>query len=280
MSPPPNQPTTPPGTFRAASSVLPVGTPPRGPAPAGTVDRWSATVQQGWDIAGNANGGYLLAIAARAMGASLGRTDPITVTAHYLSPGKPGPVTVEVEVAKQGRMFGTATATLASAERPLLRVIGTFGSLGGTPTAELVDVDPAAMPPPDRCIPIEPTDTFPPPFMGRVELRLHPEDAAFSQGTPSGRPLMRGWFLPTHRVQRQSAGGLDPNRRAHRARAGPARAGMAPVPVRHPLRHGWVPRGGRRDLGRVGPVGGPVPPARPPAAHLSRRAAALLRWPG
>jgi len=198
MSPPPNEPMPPAGTFQAASSVLPVGTPPGEPAPAGTVDRWSATVQQGWDIAGNANGGYLLAIAARAMGASLGRTDPITVTAHYLSPGKPGPVTVEVEVAKQGRMFGTATATLASAERPLLRVIGTFGTLGGTPTAELVDVEPAAMPPPDRCIPIEPTDTFPPPFMGRVELRPHPEDAAFSQGTPSGRPLMRGWFRLRH----------------------------------------------------------------------------------
>jgi acyl-CoA thioesterase len=27
-----------------------------------------------------------------------------------------------------------------------------------------------------------------------VELRLHPEDGAFTRGQPSGQPRMRGWF--------------------------------------------------------------------------------------
>ena len=31
-----------------------------------------------------------------------GRPDPITITAHYLAPGKAGPVTVETEVVKAG----------------------------------------------------------------------------------------------------------------------------------------------------------------------------------
>ena len=44
----------------------------------------------GWDIRGNANGGYLLALAVRAMTAASGRPHPITVTAHYLAPGRPG----------------------------------------------------------------------------------------------------------------------------------------------------------------------------------------------
>jgi hypothetical protein len=30
--------------------------------------------------------------------------------------------------------------------------------------------------------------------MGRIDLRLHPDDAGFSHGAPSGRPLVRGWF--------------------------------------------------------------------------------------
>ena len=38
------------------------------------------------------------------------------------------------------------------------------------------------------------TGTFPPPFMGRVDLRLHPDDAAFATWHQSGQPLMRGWF--------------------------------------------------------------------------------------
>ena len=49
-------------------------------------------------------------------------------------------------------------------------------------------------PDPDQCIPILPTDTFPPPFMGQVELRIHPDDAGFARGAKSGEPRMRGWF--------------------------------------------------------------------------------------
>ena len=41
---------------------------------------------------------------------------------------------------------------------------------------------------------MQPAGTFPPPFMGQVDLRLHPDDAAFAVGHQSGQPLMRGWF--------------------------------------------------------------------------------------
>jgi acyl-coenzyme A thioesterase PaaI-like protein len=145
---------------------------------------------------GNANGGYLLALCARAMGAALDRPDPVTVSAHYLAPGRPGPVRVGVEVVKQGRTFGTATAALVAGDRPLLQALGTFGDLGGDgqPGTELVDQEPPRMPPPDECVVVVATETFPPPFMGQVELRLHPEDAHFLGGHPSGQPLMRGWF--------------------------------------------------------------------------------------
>src|SRR3972149_262773 len=57
----------------------------------------------GWDIVGAANGGYLLAMAARAAALASGRPDPVTVTAHYLAPGAPGPVTVDTEVVKAGK---------------------------------------------------------------------------------------------------------------------------------------------------------------------------------
>lgn len=164
---------------------------------AGASSRWSAEIADGWDIAGNANGGYLLAIVARAMCKATGRPDPITVTGHYLAPGKPGRVLVDVKVARQGRSFATAAATLAAGDRPLLEVLGTFGELSdnsGYSVPQLVDLEPPLMPPPEQCTAVEATDTFPPPFMGRVELRLHPDDASFLAGTPSGHARMRGWF--------------------------------------------------------------------------------------
>lgn len=51
---------------------------------------YRAEVQEGWDIAGNANGGYLLSIAARALADAAGYPHPASITSHYLAPGRPG----------------------------------------------------------------------------------------------------------------------------------------------------------------------------------------------
>ena len=183
------------GLFRAATAVSAGSRPADAPdTPATTW--WKGSIHEGWDIAGNANGGYLLALAARAMCEAVGRPDPVTVTGHYLAPGRPGPVTVAVDVDKQGKTFGTASATLFAGDRKLLTAIGTLGSLvdDDVAAAQLVDRAPPEMPGPDDCIVVEATEAFPPPFMGKVELRLHPEDATFLGGNPSGHARMRGWF--------------------------------------------------------------------------------------
>ena len=156
--------------------------------------RWRGSIEPGWDIAGNANGGYLLAIGARALSLSTGRPDPVSVTAHYLSPGQPGPVGVETSVVKEGKRFATGTATLSAGGRPVLTVLGSFGDLSASGGVELVGGEPPHLPEPDRCFPMVATDTFPPPFMRHVDLRLHPDDAGFATGGPSGSLLMRGWF--------------------------------------------------------------------------------------
>jgi len=153
---------------------------------------WVGEIATGWDIGGNADGGYTLAIAARAAAGAAERPDPVTVTAHYLAPARPGAVTVETQVIRRGGRFTTVAATLASADRPLLALLGTFGELGGYDGPERVDAAPPALPPPEECVLVEPTETFPPPFMGRVELRLDPGEDVF--GGVSGPPRVSGWF--------------------------------------------------------------------------------------
>lgn len=169
-------------SFAEATGVSPIGE-----------SLWRGEIAAGWDIAGNANGGYLLAIAARAAVAATGRPDPVSVTAHYLAPGKPGPVTVEARVLKEGRRFATASATLSSPERPLVSILGSFGELAPVTTTERLESGPPDLPPPEECVPIEPTETFPPPFVGRIELRLHPDHMQFGGGLP-GAPRVSGWF--------------------------------------------------------------------------------------
>jgi acyl-CoA thioesterase len=153
---------------------------------------WAGEIAPGWDIGGNADGGYTLAIAARAAVEAAERPDPVTVTAHYLAPGRPGPVTVDTQVIRRGGRFTTVAAILASADRPLLALLGTFGELGGYDGPERVEAAPPPLPAPEECVLVVPTETFPPPFMGRVELRLDPGEDVF--GGVSGPPRVSGWF--------------------------------------------------------------------------------------
>jgi acyl-CoA thioesterase len=175
-------------TFAAATAVTDEGG-----------GRFAGRVHDGWDIAGNANGGYLLAIAARAMREASGRPDPVSITAHYLRPGRPGPVTVETDVVKEGKTFATVRGTLLDDEgRPMLGLLGTFGTLSTTTEAavhhELVEAAPPELPSFEDCRPRQHAPEIAPAFMDKVELRLHPEDSVFSQGQKSGSARMRGWF--------------------------------------------------------------------------------------
>jgi acyl-CoA thioesterase len=161
--------------------------------------RYVGQVPPHWDIAGAANGGYLMALVANAVLHDTGATDPVTVTAHYLAPARPGAVEVEVSQVRAGRRLSTAQARLVdSAGQPLVAALATVGSLdelaGSASTPELVDAKPPSLPPLGQCVLVEPTETFPPPFMGQVRVRLQPEVGGFFAGRPSGRPEMRGWF--------------------------------------------------------------------------------------
>ncbi len=158
--------------------------------------RYAGEILPGWDIAGNANGGYLLSIAGRALADATGRPDPVSVTVHYLAPGAAGPVSIDTRVLRAGRRFATATAQLHGTDRQLLSVLGTFGDLS-TPDRDaptLVSGGPPELPAPDDCSAAEPGELFPPPFMGKVELRLHPDDSRFLDGVRTGTALIRGWF--------------------------------------------------------------------------------------
>jgi len=131
---------TPTGHFAAASAVTSLGD-----------GGYAGDVAPGWDIAGNTDGGYLLAIAARAVTAATGTPDPVTITAHYLAPGRAGPVTVDVDVVRAGKRHATATFRLASADALHLVGVCTATDLGATSGPVLVDAAPPDLPAPDDC---------------------------------------------------------------------------------------------------------------------------------
>jgi hypothetical protein len=157
------------------------------------VTRFAAEVTPGWDIGGNANGGYLMAIAGRAMTEAVGRP-PVTLTAHYLRPAPAGPCEIEVTTVRSGRRFATATATLTMAAGQVLALLGTFGEQtpGGPAFTREAPVD---LPDYDDCeVPPPPTDGPGPEMFRRLAVRIRPGDEGFRTGNPSGNAEIRGWF--------------------------------------------------------------------------------------
>ena len=152
---------------------------------------YAAEIFDGWDIGGNANGGYLMAIAGRAMSDATGRP-PLSLTGHYLRPAPPGPCSVAVEIVRSGRRFAVASATLTMDGTPIIRLLGTFGDQqDGGPS--LVRGTPPDLPAFEDC-PSRPDSGEAPGLMANLDLRIHPADTGFATGEPSGTPLIRGWF--------------------------------------------------------------------------------------
>jgi acyl-CoA thioesterase len=155
--------------------------------------RYEAEIAAGWDIGGNANGGYVLAIAARAMAAEVGRP-PLTVTAHYLAPAPAGPCEVDVEVHRSGRRTATIGASLRQGDRTLVQVLGTFADPAPS-GVDLADGSPPDLPPYESCVRASTAEPgFVPPIQDRLDARLRPGDAGFRTGSPTGRAEIAGWF--------------------------------------------------------------------------------------
>ena len=162
----------------------------------GDLGKWKAEVQPDWDIFGVANGGYLMAIAARAMSQAAGGRSPVSLTAHFIRPISAGPIEVSVETVKTGRTFTTMSARVA-AESDSMALLGSFAESERLGEDTLyVGAVPPEMPAPEDCPRALPADDrpLPPPLLAHFEERLHPEDAGPIQGRPSGTAEMRGWF--------------------------------------------------------------------------------------
>jgi acyl-CoA thioesterase len=160
-------------------------------------DVWSADLQPRWNVGDNPNGGYLLAIAARAMREATGRPDPVTLTAHYLSPPADGPLTIETQIVKPGRTFVTVMAELVQGGRERVRVLGAFGALADRQGPTRISAKPPAIPPPDECVSLvhltRQANRPIPEVMNRFDLRL-PADSPW--GRPDeGEPFeITGWI--------------------------------------------------------------------------------------
>jgi acyl-CoA thioesterase len=159
--------------------------------------RWKADIPEGWDIFGVTNGGFLMGLATGAMEAEASGRELISATGSFLNPASHGAVDIDVEVLKGGRSLSTLRATLSREGRDLLFVTGVFADPHRPkPGHDLLKASPPSLPPPEECRRAVPAEVgpLPPPFTGKVEVRIHPDDAGLFTDEPGANAVMRGWF--------------------------------------------------------------------------------------
>lgn len=154
---------------------------------------WTSIIPDGWDFMGVPNGGLVSSVMATALVAATERPDPITSTAHFLRPARPGPVLIETEIIRKGRSLTTARARLTQNGTLVAHMVASIGDLTDTGKA-IVDLDLPLLPPPDECVGAEEAPAFEfPPIAQRMNIRLHPDQVGFATGHPSGDAVVSGW---------------------------------------------------------------------------------------
>lgn len=162
---------------------------------------YSAELPEGWTVGGGINGGYQLSVIGNAIRAELGeaKPDPITVSAYYLGPGRPGPATVTTQVRRDGRSLGVVAADLVQEGQTKITALATFGDVARLEAGADVRTTaiPPELPPIEQCVS---TDFAPDevkaiaPMFSRFEFLFHPDHIGWTVGAPRGQGEFAAWF--------------------------------------------------------------------------------------
>lgn len=156
---------------------------------------YQAELSAGWNVGERPNGGYLAALIARTAGKAVAHPDPLTVTAHYLRPPVPGPVSIDVEIVRAGKRHSTVMARLEQEGTERVRMLATFGDLTAADGRSIVSAEPPALPPLEECVTgrAELPDGTVVAIMERFDIRFDPATVGWVAGRPSGRAEIGGW---------------------------------------------------------------------------------------
>lgn len=159
--------------------------------------RFDAEIDPEWTVGGKANGGYLLAIMARAAITTTDHKDVSAASAHYLRSPEPGPVVIETDVLRSGRSISQVRARMSQGGRGCVEALLTVAdiALDAEPywTRESVGLSAAPAGGSVRIGGVLP-DGNRVAIMDQVEVTLEAASAGFTTGRPSGRGELQGWL--------------------------------------------------------------------------------------
>jgi hypothetical protein len=159
--------------------------------------RYAATIDGAWSVGGRPNGGYLMAILARACCATAGsgHPDPVAISATFPASPAPGPVELDIDVVRRGRALSSFRARMTQDGAAQVEAIVTCGRLPDAAQTLHDGSSRPALPPIDQCVEL-PTEGpgFEVMLMSVVRQQLDPAVLGWAVGQPSGEPEIRGYL--------------------------------------------------------------------------------------
>lgn len=183
--------------FDEATAVVPAGP----EAPEAGQRWWQAELRDEMSIVnGHPNGGYLLAVMARAAVEAAGQEGRhvIAATCSYVAAPAVGPAQVMTEVLRRGRTASQVRARLVQEGSARVEALLTVADLGDAqPTWG--DVRPVEMPSEEECLAaagerrLVPPGMAEPPLSQVLSRAFDPATLGFVSGEPSGEGELRAW---------------------------------------------------------------------------------------
>ena len=158
---------------------------------------FDAVLDGRWDGQAGANGGFLLALATRAIGEVLPFPDPVVVSGFYLRPGSPGPAEIRTEVIRAGLTIGFGQASLCRDGKEVLRATAAYTDLDAAAARggpSYTGGEPPAQPPPEECQVLSRVIVPPITLVERIEYRCAEQPSWVTRTPPSGNPVYEGWM--------------------------------------------------------------------------------------
>jgi acyl-CoA thioesterase len=145
---------------------------------------------EGWRIGAVPNGGYVLAIAGRALRDVLPHKDPLTVSAYYLAPTVLGPIDCRVEMLGGGRSTSFAEVRMSQCGQLKVKVTAAYTELDKLDGESWSSVERPHYPLWQDCEPAPQTGIE---FRQRAELRMVSGREVLSERKANGSGEFGGW---------------------------------------------------------------------------------------
>jgi acyl-CoA thioesterase len=152
---------------------------------------FSGHIADSWSINGVPDGGYLMAILAKAMMHHSEMNSTPLITANFLNRCEPGDATVAVEKMSASRQFERLQGSLWQKDKERIRAFGTFSGENNACFLERSEASCPEMAALEQCVPVPDMPNFS--LFSRLDIRLDPACTGWWFGQLSETSEIKGW---------------------------------------------------------------------------------------